>query len=88
MTQEEEVRAEFLRMCSEDACLNTTSLAGNPRSERAEDEDLKEKARLVVRTYRQVDWGGSDHSFETSHNAFKAAMRELEECVKKDGGSS
>jgi hypothetical protein len=50
--------------------------------------ELRGLVERAVLAYALVDWGGSMRSFERSHNAFKAAMRELEECVKKDGGGS
>jgi hypothetical protein len=56
--------------------------------------ELRGLAERVVVAYALVDWGGSDHAFQRTHNEFKAAMRELKayfERVKveeKDGGVS
>jgi len=46
-------------------------------------EELRTKAERAVLAYSRVDWGGSHHSLERSHNAFKAAMRDLEAFSKK-----
>jgi len=41
--------------------------------------ELQKKAKLVTITYKNIDWGGSQHSFEKTHGAFRTAMHDLDQ---------
>lgn len=40
-------------------------------------ETIRESACKVLNSYKNIDWG-SDYNYETTHNLFKSALKDLE----------